>query len=529
MNPKVHFIAVFVLLLVGCKNVNYDDYRVFRYNESAGVTTIDPAHSRSLELMWVVDQMYDGLVELNSDLELVPCLAESWEIDSGKVFTFKLRQGVKFASGREVTAKDVVYSLNRLLDSEVASSGSWILESVEIGGIRALEEDVVEIRLKSAFPPFLGLLSTPYASVVDSGFSGDLRSESAGTGPFFLKYWVEDVALVMHKNPNYWEVDEEGIQLPYLEAVHIDFVPDMGSEYLGLIQGRYDFISGLHPAYMEDLMDENGDLSPKHRDYLELVRTPFLKTDYLGILVGDDLENMEGSPLLNDKVRKALSYAIDRKSIARVLRRNAVLPSDHFVPPSLPGASNYTKPVFDLIIASELLDDAGYAEGEGMPEITISTTSDYVDLCAAIQSSWEKLGLEVNIDVAPSSVHRERVATSKVEIFQKSWLADYADAENFLGLFKKSNFAPGGPNYTHFFSLEFEGYYQTAMTESRDSLRYELYEKMDSIVYSAMPVLPLFHDQVTHFISVDVKDWVVSPVNRLDLRRVKLSCANAEN
>ena len=78
------------------------------------MTTIDPAHSRSLELMWVVDQMYDGLVELNSDLELVPCLAESWEIDSGKVFTFKLRQGVKFASGREATAKDVVYSLNRL-------------------------------------------------------------------------------------------------------------------------------------------------------------------------------------------------------------------------------------------------------------------------------------------------------------------------------------------------------------------------------------------------------------------------------
>ena len=103
------------------------------------------------------------------------------------------------------------------------------------------------------------------------------------------------------------------------------------------------------------------------------------------------------------------------------------------------------------------------------------------------------------------------------------------DAENFLGLFKESNFCPRGPNYTHFYSEEFEHLYSEAIAEDSDSIRWELYKRMSEIVFEEMPVIPLFHDQVTHFVSKDVEDWVVSPVNRLDLRRVKLSCANAEN
>ena len=114
-------------------------------------------------------------------------------------------------------------------------------------------------------------------------------------------------------------------------------------------------------------------------------------------------------------------------------------------------------------------------------------------------------------------------------MFQKSWLADYADVENFLGLFKSSNFSPGGPNYTHFKSDEFENLYNEAMLTNNDAIRFTKYSQMDSIIYSEMPLIPLFHDQVTHFVSTDVKDWIVSPVNRLDLRRVKLSCVNAEN
>ena len=519
-------------LFLSCSVADFiDDDRVFRYNESAGITTLDPAHSRSLELMWVADALYDGLVELSPELEIKPAIAKRWEWDD-KGVVFHLRQGVKFASqedikglegGRDVVAQDVVYSLERLRDPEVASPGEWILDAVIEGGIIALNDSTVRINLKYEFPPFLGLLTTPYASIVAEEAveirGSDFRSKPAGTGPFKLAWWEESVALVLHRNEGYWERDAHGVQLPYLEAVHIDFVPDMGSEYLGLIQGRYDFMSGLHPAYMEDLMDINGDLAEKHKANLNLRRIPFLKTDYIGLLVDENPSTV--SPFLDVRVRQALSLSIDRIGIARNLRRNAVLPSDKFIPPSLPGATGYAAPIFDITLAKTLLNDAGYPNGEGFPEFELSTTSDYVDLCAAIQHGWQAIGLMVQIDVSPASVHRENVATSKSMMFKKSWLADYADSENFFGLFLKKNFSPGGPNYTHFSNSYFEALYMKSMSVTEEDLRWDLYAKMDSIVHSEMPVIPLFHDQVTHFVRNSIDGWIVSPVNRLELRYVK--------
>lgn len=107
-------------------------------------------------------------------------------------------------------------------------------------------------------------------------------------------------------------------------------------------------------------------------------------------------------------------------------------------------------------------------------------------------------------------------------MFYKSWLADHADAENFLGLFLKNNFAPNGPNYTHYSNLEFErGFQRALISMDNDSLRIKQYKQLDKMVHRDMPVIPLFHDQVSHFLGVDVQGWEVHPVNRLDLRRVR--------
>jgi peptide/nickel transport system substrate-binding protein len=145
------------------------DPRVFRYNESAAITSLDPAAARSLEHMWVVDQLYDGLVELGPDLEVVPALATDWAFsEDGTECTFQLRQDAVFASGRRVTADDVVFSLERLRDPSVVSSGGWILDAVVPNGIRSLNDSTVQVKLAQAYPPFLGLLTTAYGSVIDA-------------------------------------------------------------------------------------------------------------------------------------------------------------------------------------------------------------------------------------------------------------------------------------------------------------------------------------------------------------------------
>jgi len=511
--------------IVACsEGTPLDDPRVFRYNESAPITSLDPAAARSLEHMWVVDQLYDGLVELTPSLEVAPCLASSWTFnDSSLTYRFALRQGARFTTGRPVTAHDVVASLERLRDPKVLSSGGWILEAVADGGIVAVDDSTVDIRLTRPYPPFLGLLTTAYGSILDAEeakvLGASLRDTPAGSGPFKLAWWVPDAGLVLHRNELYWEKDSQGQTLPYLEAVHVDVVQDMGAEFLGLTQRRYDFISGLHPAYMETLLDEQGELRETYEGGLRHEHIPFLKTDYVGVV----LDGSATPEALRDvRVRRAMSLALDRRGLAQHLRRNSVTPTDHFVPPSMLGNREPFRVEQDLAAARELLAQAGYPEGRGVGEVVLSTTSDYVDMCAAFQHDWAALGLDVKIDVVPASVHRERVAQGEAAMFYKSWLADHADAENFLGLFVEANFAPNGPNYTHYANPAFEqGYAEALGTASSEHVRRRKYAALDSLVHRDMPVIPLFHDRVTHILSDRVGGWQIHPVNRLDLRRGK--------
>lgn len=511
-------------VLASCSSgTSLDDPRVFRYNESASITSLDPAAARSLEHMWVVDQLYDGLVELTPELEVAPCLAESWTYDdSSLTYRFTLRDGVTFTTGHPVQAEDVVYSLERLRDPSVISSGGWILDAVAEGGIVAVNDRTVDIHLTKSYPPFLGLLTTAYGSIIDADVASqeghELRNHPVGSGPFKLAWWMPDAGLVLHRNETYWETDESGRPLPYLEAVHVDVVQDMGAEFLGLTQGRYDFISGLHPAYMETLLDENGTLRAPFTAFLRHEHVPFLKTDYVGVV----LDGAQTPAALRDpNVRTAMSLALDRNGLARHLRRNSVTPTDRFVPPSMLGQLEPKGVERDLERAHQLLAEAGFPQGKGVGEIVLSTTSDYVDMCAAFQHDWAQLGLDVKVDVVPASVHRERVAQGETALFYKSWLADHADAENFLGLFVEANFAPGGPNYSHYRNPDYERGFAAAFALADDErARRSAYQTLDSIVHADMPVIPLFHDQVTHILSNHVDGWQIHPVNRLDLRRV---------
>lgn len=532
-----------VVCFAACGLDSTEEVRVFRYNESANLSSLDPAFARTLEPMWVVDQLFDGLVELDENLEVKPLIAERFELDSsGRVWKFYLRPDVRFHAidvvpgliqGRVCTAHDVVYSLNRLRDPQVASSGAWILDAVDAeaigGGILALRDDVVQITLREPFPPFLGLMSTAYANVVPveavEHFGSDFRSHPVGTGPFQLAWWMEDVACVLHRNPQYWERDELGQSLPYLDAVHISFAADMGAEFQGLKQGKFDFMSGLHPAYMDELLDDSGKLNPAYAVDLRMETVPFLKTDYIGFFI-EPSEEDEWLPWKDKAVRRALSAGIDRLSISRNLRRGAVMPASSFVPPALLGLNSDSmlsqmEQAGSVDWAMSVLDSVRTLHPTPWPELRISTTSDYTDLCAALQYQWGRLGLEVSIDVVSAAAHRERVATGKAALFRKSWLADYPDAENFLGLFHSRNFAPSGPNYSHFADDEFDSMFEQAMSSTDPLKRLATYRRMNERISQFMPVIPLFHDQVTHFLRNEVTGWKISPVNRLDLREVR--------
>ena len=233
MRIKYFIISILLILLLSCKeNKNQFDKSVFRYNESKGIATLDPAFAKSQVLIWPTNQLYNGLVQMDNNLNIKPCIAKNWEIsDNGKTYTFTLRNDVYFhnhriflnGKGRKATADDFVYSLNRIIDPKTASPGAWIFNNVKNNGIETVNDSTLRIQLNSPFPAFLGLLSMQYCSVVPKEvvehYGNDFRRNPVGTGPFQFKMWKEGEKLILVKNPNYFENDSTGNPLPDRKSV----------------------------------------------------------------------------------------------------------------------------------------------------------------------------------------------------------------------------------------------------------------------------------------------------------------------
>lgn len=530
-----------VLLLGSCSNNQSDTLKVFRYNESKGITTLDPAFARSLPLIWPVHQIYNGLVQLDDSLRIKPSIAHSWDVSTdGLQYTFHLRKDVFFHNspafpngmGRRVVADDFIYSFGRVLDPQVASPGAWVFSILDtkktntINGCKSLNDSTLVVFLKKPFPPFLGLLSMPYAYVVPNEaiefFGKGFRSNPVGTGPFQFKFWREGEKLVLRKNPNYFERDEKGHKLPYLEAISISFITDKQSEFLELLLGKIDFISGVYAASKDELLTRGGNLNPKYADRLKMITGPYLNTEYLGILVDSNLEIVKSNPLQNPDVRKAIGYGFDRGKLMTYLRNNMGYPAyNGFVPSGMPGFSDKVMGfTYDPELSKRLLAKAGFPEGKGISPITLSTTDDYVDICEFIQHQLSEVGIPIQIEVFPGAAYRDMLANSRLIFFRGSWVADYADPENYLSLFLSENFSPGGPNYTHFKNSEFDILYNESLVQTNDSMRYLIYNRMDSLVLASAPVIPLYYDKVVRFVSKQVVGMRSNPMNLLNLKRV---------
>jgi len=517
-------------LFVSCSN-NFkatNGLKVFRYNEHSNISSLDPAFAKTLANNWVVNQLFNSLVQLDDSLHIQPDVAKSWNISNqGKTYTFKLRNNVYFHrhilfgkdSTRRVIAQDFTYSFNRLKDPKVASPGGWILQNVS--DYKAINDSVFQINLKKAFPPFLGLLAMKYCSVVPKEavdfFGSEFREHPIGTGPFKFKLWIENTKLVFLKNTEYHEVDNQGHKLPYVDAVAVTFLPDKQSEFLQLIQGNLDFITGLDPSYKDDIIDFNGHLNPRYANKLYMISGPYLNTEYLGFLLDPKKKNA----IQNINLRKAVNYGFDRKKMIRFMRNGIGTPAvNGIIPKGLPAFNNMKGYSYNPKKAKEYLKKYTAETGDAYPKIAINTDATYLDLCEYIQRELQKIGIEVAVNVNPPATLRQAKANGKLPVFRASWIADYPDAENYLSLFYSQYFAPNGPNYTHFNSPIFDKLYKQSFTMMPLKERYKLYRKMDSLVMAKAPIVPLYYDQVVRFVQKNVTGLEVNPINLLQLKWV---------
>lgn len=536
LGAKIYGLGIFLLWLTGCSTEKEEQPSrlFFRYNQSSGITSLDPAFAKDQANIWAVHQLFNGLVQLDDSANIQPCIAKSWQIsEDGLRYTFFLRSDVFFhdhplfpnGKGTKVTATDVVYSFGRLIDKTTVSTGGWIFNQ-RIDSIQpfvAINDTVFELRLVKPFAPMLGMLSMQYCSIVPKAiidyYGSEFRANPVGTGAFRFKIWRENEALVLERNPQYFEKDSSGTPYPYLDGIKISFINNRRSEFLLFAEGKLDFISGTDPAYKDDLLTPSGDLQPQWQGKIQLLHSPYFNTEYLGILQTDQ---QPFAPLRNKLFRQAINYAIDRQALVRYALNNRGKPAESgFIPAGLPvfdpkAVRGYT---YNPQKARQLLQQSQQLpQLQSQPLVLLSSPA-HKDICSLIEKQLQEVGIPISVSISPASIVRSNMAKGKTGFFKASWIGDYPDAETFLNPFYGQHPAP--PNYTRFNNAQFNALYQQALATANPESRFALYQEMDRIIIEEAPVVPLFYDEVMRFTQANIQQLGVNVFNLLTLKQVK--------
>jgi oligopeptide transport system substrate-binding protein len=525
---------VVLMLLLACNKKANSTKKIFRYNEQTGIQSLDPAFAKNQSNMWAIHQLYNTLVEVDSNLQIQPSLAHKWSISSDrKTILFFIKPNVFFhdnevfanGKGRAITAHDVVYSLHRIIDKKTASPGAWIFNDRvdSIAPFTALNDSVFQLKLQQPFQPILGILTMQYCSIVPKEavekYGKDFRSHPCGTGPFKLEQWEEGMAMTMVKNDYYFEKDKDGNQLPYLDAIKISFYDSKATEFLLFRQGKLDFMNDIDPSFKDELLTKQGTLRAQWQNKLKLNKSPYLNVEYLGILHDSNNELVKNSALKNKKLRQAINYGFDRKKMMLYLRNSiGTAANSGMVPLGLPSFDSEVVKGYDYnpALAKRLVVESGYKNSE---IIKINTIPIYADLASYIAKELEQIGIKIQVDVMQKALLFEKTSKSQALLFRGSWIADYPDAENYLTLFYSKNPAP--PNYTRYKNTAYDILYEKAMQETNDAARQQLYQQMDKIIVEDAPVIPLWYDMVIHLVQPSVQNFKPNALNLLELRWVR--------
>lgn len=541
MNRLTKYFPLYFILfwcLVSCAGKKHSDKKVFHYNEQTGIASLDPAFAKNQSIMWPVHQLYNTLVEVDNQLQIVPSLAKSWEIsDDRLVYTFHLRDDVFFhddacfpnGKGRKLLATDIAYSLSRIINKNIASPGAWIFNRKvdSLQPFKALNDSTFQLKLVRPYNPVLGILSMQYCSIVAKEavekYGSDFRRHPVGTGPFQFVAWVEGQALVLTKNKNYFEQDSAGNRLPYLDGVKITFFDSKATEFLLFRQNKLEFINDIDPSFKDEVLTKRGVLKKGWEGKIRLHTSPYLNTEYLGILFDSTNEILKNSPLKSKKIRQAINYGFDRRKMILYLRNSLGTAAESgFVPMGLPSFDTVAVKGYhyDPAISRRLLAEAGFPDGKNLPVLKLLTVPIYADMANFIAKQLDEAGIPVQVDVVQKSLLLEMTSNSRALFFRGSWIADYPDAENYLSVFYSKNPAP--PNYTRYNNPEFDALFEEALTEENDSLRLRLYQQADQVMIDDAPIVPLWYDKAVHLVQTNVTGFYPNALNLLEIRKVRI-------
>ncbi len=487
---------------------------VLRYPLSAEPSTLDPGKVEDGTTIDLLQQVFEGLVAWGEDNKIHGNLAEKWDVSAdGKTYTFHLKSGVKFHNGRELTADDFKYSMERACNPALASAtASGYLKDIvgvkdvlagkatEISGIKVVDKATLTITLDAAKPYWLGNMTYPCAFAVckeevekhkDAKGVGQidetLLTSTTGTGPFKFEKILRGDRVTLTAFTDYHA------GRPKLDGIERPIVIDAGQRINKYVVGDVD-LTEVSPG---DLDRINGD--------------PKLKNDfktYARAAVWYVAMNQESpdSPFKDVRVRQAFTEAIDKSQIIAVAMRGTVDPASGIIPPGVPGRNEQIVPLpYDVAKAKALLSAAGFPDGKGFPRITISFRNDLPEVQKSSELIAQQLKTNLNIDiqtrpVQPTQFWHERDNKTQ-PLAHLRWSADYLDPQNFLSTLLRAGATENKVGYNN---PEFNKLCDAADIERDEAKRFALYQKAEQIAITDAPFAPLYFKRDLELVSPKV-------------------------
>ena len=488
--------------------------------------TLDPHLTTDATSATILVEVFGGLVTIDPQLNIVPDLAEGWDISpDGMTYPFHLRKDAKFHDGKTVTAHDVKWSLDRATDPSTESPvvdqylGDIVGvkeklrgEAQEISGVKVIDDYTIDITIDAPKSYFLAKLTYPTGFVLDRENVETGRRwfrNPNGTGPFKLAEYVPGEVMVLERNEFY-----------HLGPAHLGRVRFILSGGTSMLMYENDEIhlTGVGLADLDQLLDPNNPLNP------ELQRAPpQFSIDYIGM-------NVKEPPFDDTKVRLALNYAIDRDEIARIVLAELVVPAKGILPPGLPGYNpNVSGYHFNPEKARQLLRESKYGEamerGE-FPRIILTTAGSFgaavgLDLEVILQMWEENLGIKIEIQQTEFATYLQDLNRGRFQMFNIGWIADYPDPENFLDVLFHGD---SSTNHTGYNNSEVNALLEKARVEQDQQLRYKLYHQAEESILQDPPWVPLWNSGEQYLlIKPYVKGYELTPLIVPKLRFVSLT------
>jgi len=493
---------------------------VIHRGNGAEPETLDMHKSTGVPEANIQRDLFEGLVSEAADGSYIPGAAKSWQQDeSGKIWTFQLREDGKWSDGSKVTATDFVNAYKRAVLPATTSEYAFILwpiknakaiskgEEKDINklGVKAIDELTLQLQLENPTPFLTGLLThhmaypVPSGSIKKHGKKWTRAGKLISNGPYRLAEWEPQSHLKLVKNPHYRDKDSIKIDTVYYYPTE-----DKSAELKRFRAGELDITDDV-PSDQIKWISEN------IKDTFH--NTPYIGTYYLAM-------NLEKAPFKDNlALRKALSLAIDREILTQKITKAGELPGLSWVPPGMNGYTSQTIPELALAkkkriaLAQKLYAESGYSRDKPLEvELLYNTSDNHKKIAIALSAMWKQtLGVKLKLRNEEWKVYLDSRTQKQFELIRAGWIGDYNDASNFLDLFRSD---VGTINPSAWKNTEFDKLMQQAEKQSDSKKRVDLMQQAEKILLADMPLIPVYYYTTQHLLSPDIKGWQDNVMDR---------------